>query len=354
MDSRICDLEIIISIALSLKRIPIIKESKAPVMYNASAENVLIDWERYINLAETRILRVEQGGIKELPNTLQYIHERDFDFDAYSKKQIRHINENQLYDKENEAYPIICLSNTKNGVNPLGIAPQFYEKSDYPNKAAIGDPLPFLVIFSPSREVNDLTDIVLNCFGTERAYLKFLSDTLYSHYRLYDHANICEFENGLDYYVCMDVRAEANCNFASILMNKYMIRNKVKEAIRKTQDRWIKKVPFYIMSNIMETNYFNFLKSKYDIYRYTDFKELEERLVRDGVTDHNLLYMVENNIMRYALIKVLPNKMNRFVIEGPWSQLGFGFGPSLKKRIHSKVRRYINKIVVRPQSRNRA
>ena len=316
-----------------MQRIPIIKESKVSVMYHdTSAGNVPIDWQRYINLAETRVLRVECGRIKELPDTLQYMHERDFDFDAYSEKQIRYINEDQLHDKENEAYPIVCLSDTKKGESPRGITPQFYEKSDYPKKAAIGVLRPFLVIFSPSREVNDLTDIVLNCFGTERAKLKSLSDILYSRYRLYSHKNICE-QNDLNYYACVNVQSEGNYNFASILMNKYRIKNKVKEAIRKTQGRWREKVPFYIMSNIMETNYFNFLKSKYDIYRYTDFKELEERLAQDGVIDYNLLYMVESNIMRHALIKVFPDKMNRFVIEGPWSLGRSGFGLPLKKRM---------------------
>ena len=350
LDSKICDLEIIISIALSLKRIPIIKESKVSAMYNAAAENVPIDWERYINLTETRILRVEQGRIKELPNTLQYIHERDFDFDAYSKKQIRHINENQLYDKENESYPIICLSNTKKGESPRGIISKFYEKSDYPKKVDTGVLLPFLVIFSPSREVNDLTDIVLSCFGTERAKLKSLSDIFYSHYRLYDQNDICR-RNDLNYYACINAQSERDCNFASLLMNKYMIKNKVKEAVRKTQGRWIKKVPFYIMSNIMETNYFNFLKSKYDIYRYTDFKELEERLIQDGVIDYNLLYMVESEIMRHALIKVFPDKMNRFVIEGPWHPQGsLDFASPIRKM----TKRYANSIAVRLPFRNRA
>ena len=372
IDSKICDLEIIINIALSMKRIPIIRESKVSVMYNTSAEKVPIDWERYINLAETRILRVEQGRIKELPNSLQYIHERDFDFDAYSKKQIRHIDEDQLYDKENESYPIICLSNTKNSMNPRGITPQFYEKSDYPKKVDTGVLSSFLAIFLPSREVNDLTDIVLNCFGTERTNLKSLSDILYSHYRLYNGNDIYR-RNDLNYYACINVQSERNCNFAAILMNKYRIKNKVKKAIRKTQERWRKKVPFYIMSNIMETNYFNFLKSKYDIYRYTNFKELEERLVQDGVIDYNLLYMVESNIMRHALIKVFPDKMNRFVIEGPWSLPGFGqpLEKRMKRYIYSialslpqfntgiivKARVFkchINNIVARLQSRNRA
>ena len=85
----------------------------------------------------------------------------------------------------------------------------------------------------------------------------------------------------------------------------------------------IRGLPLYIMSNIMEPNYFNFLKRKYDAYRYTDFEVLRERFVERKVIDHNLLYSVEKNIMQHALVKIFPkNKIICFISEGEWGRSG--------------------------------
>ena len=80
------------------------------------------------------------------------------------------------------------------------------------------------------------------------------------------------------------------------------------------------------MSNIAEPDYFNFLTSKFDVYRYTDFEELRERFVAQEVIDHDLLYSVEKNIMRHALVKIFPQRKDYFfVFRGDWSRRKTGF-----------------------------
>ena len=76
------------------------------------------------------------------------------------------------------------------------------------------------------------------------------------------------------------------------------------------------------MSNIAKPpDYFDFLKPQYDIYRYTDFKELREQFVEQRAIDHDLLYSMEKNIMRHALVKIFPQRKNYFfVFRGDWSR----------------------------------
>ncbi len=88
----------------------------------------------------------------------------------------------------------------------------------------------------------------------------------------------------------------------------------------------VKGLPLYIMSNIAEPDYFNFLKHEYDIYRYTDFEELRERFVGQEVIDHDLLYSVEKNIMTHALVKIFSKRKDYvFAFRGEWCRGKMGF-----------------------------
>ena len=317
-DAQIQHLVTFISVALTMKRIPIITKAFSSRRHRLDGlnKNVLIDWGRYIDLSKTEIFKVgTEGIIERLPGTLQYIYEQDFDFSLYSKEHVRYIDYTQAYDKENEKYPIVRMLSPEyiSGQKKL---PKFGERL-YSRLW----PIPFqnsFIVFSPSELVNNLTDVVLNYFGTTRKDMKLLSDILYELPRIrYADTEFCY--EGLNYYACMHVRYGANPKAAQKMISQSAKLSKyVEKVVKIIYERNDKDMPLYIMSNIMDANYFGFLKPKYNIYRYTDFKELRERFSCKEVIDNNLLYAVESNIMRHAVVKVFPLYRNKFVFEYPW------------------------------------
>ena len=346
--SKICELESVINIALSVKRIPVISEHRVSAINNKPLSDKPIGWERYINLPATKLLKVEAGEIRELSETLQYVHQRDFDLSAYSENQIRYVNMSQLCDKENENYSVLCLSESENNGTPWGIIPKSHASLNGMNSTSSSGSSSFLVIFSLSKEVNDLTDMVLDYFGTSRSEMELLVNILYSSFRA-KHMSFDECKNNLNYYACIDTRHKEKSNLVSEFINKCMAKRKIAYAIKKTR-RWYSaqshpsKMPFYIMSETANTHRFDSLKSKYNVYNYTDFKELKQAVTQNGSIDYDLLYLVENNIMRYALVKILYGKMNRFVFEGPWDI--YGIERSIRQKITKKnIKNYINRFI---------
>ena len=327
LDSKLWDLEIIINAALSMKRIPIIKEMQI-YRFNRSdnmEQDAFIDWDKYIDLSKAKILRTKPDGAstKEIPDTLQYVYERDFDFNLYSKSQVRFINSEQVHDKENDQYPIICLlkdedlSSLKEPIGPLN-------KLKFDIRSMIHYDSSFFIILPPSKEVNDLTEIVLGYFGATLAGMNTLCNMLHDFLpRWRGQRN--EFLRNSGSYACVHVRYAGNAQEASRLLKQQS--SALKKSLRKTIEMACREsiggLPLYIMSNIAEPDYFNFLKSKYDVYRYTDFKEMRERFVERKVIDHDLLYSVEKNIMRHALVKIFPTRRNyMFDFKGEWNSKG--------------------------------
>ena len=351
IDSKILDLELLIKTALSMKRIPVIRQDRISAVHNKSVKNVPIDLKQYIDLSKTRIFKVESGKIKELPDTLQYIYEQDFSLDSYSKNQVRYIGTDQLYDEENEQYSVIFLSKNTNIKGFRKIIPKSYINLNYTNKMNADYTSSFLVILSMAQEVNDLTDIVLNYFGTSRMDLKLISETVYSSIRLNSLYCPYEWNKKLGCYACICLQHKKNRNAASRLIDKYTTKKKVTKAIGRIRYRTQNKIPLYVNSSMISTHHFDFLKSTYNIYRYTDFKELRERIGENEIKDCNLLYLVETNIMRYALFKVLPAKMNRFVFEGPWEHTPRGLRMSLIQGVNHKLKNYMNRWFTKSHSK---
>ena len=326
LDSKLWDLEIIINAALSMKRIPIIKEMQI-YKFNRSdnmEQDAFIDWDKYIDLSKAKILRTKPDGAstKEIPDTLQYVYERDFDFNLYSKSQVRFINSEQVHDKENDQYPIICLlkdEDLSSFKKPIGSLNKLKFNSRRGNFHYDSS---FFIIFPPSKEVNDLTETVLGYFGTTLAEMNTLCNMLYDFLPRY-RKHKKKFLRNSGSYACVHVRYAGNIRSASRHLKQHpeALKKSLSKTIEMAYEQSVKGLPLYIMSNIAEPDYFNFLKPKYDIYRYTDFKELRERFVAQEVIDHDLLYSVEKNIMQHALVKIFPQRKDYFfVFRGNWSR----------------------------------
>lgn len=317
-DAQIQHLVTLILVALSMQRIPIITKefsSKAHRL-DKSDKNMPIDWERYFNLSKTEIFKVAHHKVIErVSDTLLYIYEQDVDFSLYSKNQIRYIDYTQASDEENEKYHIVCMLNPKY-ISGQKKIPKLGERLD-----SWLSPIPtldYFITLSPSKLVNNLTDVVLNYFGTTRQDMKFLSSIMYELPGV-RHANMKLHYEDLNYYACMHVRYGGTSKAAREMISKSKKLGKYVERIVKlVYERNDEDMPLYIMSNIMDTSYFDFLRPKYKVYGYTDFKELKELVSHRDEIDHNLLYAIESNIMRHAVVRVLSFNRDRFVFEYPW------------------------------------
>ena len=224
LDSKLWDLEIIFNAALSMKRIPIIKEEVSSQRHRLDKEENIhgIDWDKYIDLSKPKILKIEPGGtVRELSDTLRYVYERDFNFNLYSRNQIRFINSEQIHDKENDRYPIIYLLKNKH-LSSLEEPIDSLNKLKFKSRGIIHYDPSYFIIFPPSKEVNDLTEIVLGYFGTTLAETNTLCNMLYEFLPRSRRQRKKFFKNSGS-YVCMHVRYGHNSSTASKLL-KYQSR----------------------------------------------------------------------------------------------------------------------------------
>ena len=107
------------------------------------------------------------------------------------------------------------------------------------------------------------------------------------------------------YYICLHVRGNdvskrfrhMHFRFAA---NRINLNGIVKRMIPKGSR-------IYIMSDIRELHYFDFIRQDYTIYQYHDFPELKALVSGDNgeKVDNAMLYSVEKNIFQYAYIKMV-------------------------------------------------
>ena len=225
-------------------------------------------------------------SIKKIESTFCWVHEKDFDFKEHAPEQIKHIDGDQLYNPENESYSVLCISRitlarTQKNIEIMkaqGITISWL--SDLLYKAV------YHVSLSPSSRVNELSDIVLNQFGTDRQSSNYIQTVISPKTRLKRH----DFQ--FNYYICMHIRGQDR---ALLDKNHYhAMQKKQIEYIVKMVSNMHRNIPIYIMSDI-EADYFDFLKPKYKIYTYQDFPILKGLFAsKEKLVDHNLLYRLHN------------------------------------------------------------
>ena len=333
LDSKTYDLVLLIRVALSLGRIPIIKEARTSFTHRLDdiEQDVSIDWDEHINLSAVKILETTSDGtIKESPETLRYVYEKNFDWSC-PESQVRCVDGLQLYNEENETIRIIILARDKVNLRRKGRDEQLskiHKGLYFSPRLNAYFKSPFYIVIPPSRRVEGLSDIVINNFGTNRESMKLFNNALYDLPRFRKFSIEQDFNN-FCYYACMHVRFAENSKIASKeIKHADYLRKVIKATVKNIYEMHSQNMPLYIMSNIMDADYFDFLKPKYNIYRYTNFEKLVEQVSPNGTIDHNLLYSVEKNIMRYAAVKIHSYRRNRFVFEGGWYRKGSYYQPS--------------------------
>ena len=265
LDGKIRDLSSLWSKALTLKRIPVITNRPPNIsLHNFGKPLNNFTWPKYLDLDKTEAYKLSKDGIiKKEPSPLHYVLDSDFNIKSYPKNQIHTVDLETLYDRDNEKYKVLLVS-------------------------SVGFPKPpYYIRFIPSSAVNDLTDSVLARSETSRSTMRDDQELLY---------NRCSTENLFEkikhkkfFYSCLHIRAN-DALFVEYRFFHAALSSNIKKLVYRACPRGTK---LYIMSDIHDAKYFDFLKLKCLV-------DSESR-----TADNHLLYQVEKNIMDHALVKLV-------------------------------------------------
>ena len=275
--------------AIHLDRTLVINKFSMDPIHNLGHPSENLEYKRYINLNKTQVYKAEQdGSLRQINSLFHFIEAENFNLNEYSEKDILLIDRSirPVTEEENNQYDVIVRRTTT-----------FYYNRMLPS---------ILVSFYPSDKVEHLTDVVLKSLGTSLDNVK-------------KRASICrgvDFSANSDmfsrnppdtplYYAALHVRVGDNYRYWPEY-RYWNTRRHIKHIINYGRPS-LKSRRIYIMSNIQDRRYFDFLKKDYNIYRYFDFPELEALVSKnnDYGVDNAMLYSVEKNILQYAYIKIV-------------------------------------------------
>ena len=286
LDGKIRDLSSLWGKALTLKRIPVITNQPPNTnRHNFGKPLNNFTWPKYLDLDKTEAYKLnEDGTIKREPFPLHYVLDSDLNIKSYSQNQIHTVPLEKLYDRDNEKYKLLL------------VAP------------SIGPPTPpYYIRFIASQAVNDLTDSVLTRLGTSRVAMQDAQELLCSR---------CSTKNLFEkikdekfFYSCLHIRAN-DALFVDYRFFHAALPSNIKKLVYRACPRGTK---LYIMSDIHDAKYFDFLRNRYDVYTYHDFPELKNLVHKDShFADNHLLFMVEKNIMDHALVKLAAHRRSLY------------------------------------------
>ena len=298
MDTVFRMLNLIFKEARHLNRIPVIGKFTMSPTHNLGNSRSDLNFDDYLDLSNSITYQLKEGCHRPIASHLVWIKEEDLDLRAYFFDKIYFLSDEEIVTEEmNNHYDVLIRR------DPSFQYTQTHKRYKSDN---------VLIDFPYSEKVNELTDEVLDILGTSREHAMTAQ-----HYFLsrFNNAGRCDdmvpnmskrnIPLNASYYACMHARASINdrdyeqpiFTFGS---SRIQIKTVLNEAVAKGSQ-------LYIMSDIHQSDFFDFLKSDYQIYRYHDFPLLK-RLVsgEDSAIDNVMLYLVEKNIMKYATVKILP------------------------------------------------
>ena len=273
--------------AVSLNRSLVISKFSMASIHNLGYCFENIEFKRYINLDKTQVYRVgENGNIQQITSLFHYIDAENFDLNKYSEKEILFIDRNirPITEEENNRYDVIIRKTT-----------------DYDYSHQHPD---ISVSFYPSDEVEHLTDVVLKTIGTSLADAKKRA-LIYEGIDFSANQNTFQQRtpNSPLYYAALHIRKN---DLYQYRMTDFLYWNRPRN-IKRIVGRVVRKGGrIYIMSDIHDRYYFDFLKRDYVVYRYHDFPDLKASVSKNNKheIDNAMLYSVEKNIFQYAYIKI--------------------------------------------------
>lgn len=318
LDDHLLLLQRFLSISLLLNRVPVITGFHSDIDHNFALPKKVMQFRNYVDLSKTQIFKMKADKtIEQIVSPLQWVSDQDFDSQSFPEKQICYVNiyegvetevleqnVQNIFGKNLESYRVLCIK-------PVHTADSMSTDLGYASHKMLRLPLrlcPYTVMLQPSQRVEDLTEVVLNHFGTSRGDITNFKNMLNKQYRFGQ--RIVETARSINcFYACLHVRTTDS----PILYDRFYfasLRTQIKRTIKVANLE--RKSKLYIMSDILKSGYFDFLKLDYQVYRYYDFPELEQLVSGENSSaDNYMLYSVEKNIMAYALIQIMPPRNNR-------------------------------------------
>ena len=245
-----------------------------------------ISFSRYVNLDKVQVCRITGGDIIQLDEPFNYIDVENFDLRAYHENEVLLVKNDKTVSTElSHQYKVVAREITTDKHN-----------HSYPD---------ILVNFPASTEVDRLSDVVLNDMGTNLKMAKQCAET---HYGV-DYSTNSDFYQTMmpqhpTHYACLYLRYD-NTKTTPEKLYATDIRQ-----IRATFDRAkiTRDRNVYVASDISDNDHFETLKKQYKLYQYHDFSELKALVSgKNGEKiDSPMLHLVEQNILQYATIKMIP------------------------------------------------
>ena len=322
LDHMLALLKAVIKEAVILDRTLVITQGRMGKQYNFG-KDLSVDFDNYINLDKTSVYEIDRNNMQKCP--FNYVKADDFNLKSYAANQIVELEEEEPLSTHNNFEVIIRKIETRF----FAWQPRFS---------------PYMVRFEPADKVNQITDQVLNAMETNLAQVQELSSTFQG----------VDFSANRDiyatpmptvpstYYACLHVRLNdmSYTPYVRYASKPKNICAALKRAIPQNSK-------LYIMSDIQDPNYFDFLKKDYQIYRYHDFPVLKQLVSGESgnPVDNAMLYSVEKNILQYANRKIIPFR-NRYhhkhII-----YIGVLYAPLIRRIMQGRICGTIKKIVLK-------
>ena len=283
--------------AICLGRIPVVGNFAVRSDHNFYCRRDDFRFDDYLNLSKGTIRRKERVD-RIIEDRQNWLKAEDLDLKSFPTDTVCQVNDEVISQEMHEGYDVIIRK------EPTQKYIENYFQKKVPD---------ILLDFPYSEKINQLTDVVLEALGTSREnamtaqyYFWDKVATMRSCFDAKTRVRGSSISLRIAYYACMHVpgkkgnpaNREPLLRFAT---TKKQIQTMLSYAISKGSR-------IYIMSDIRNPEYFDFLKQNYRVYRHHDFPELN-KLISDedgnGV-DNVMLYLVEKNIMKYATVKIFP------------------------------------------------
>ena len=282
--------------ARHLGRIPVVGKFTMNPSHNLGIIRTDFCFEDYLDLSNGITYSFEKGYRRPIATHLEWIREEDLDLESYFFDKVYFLSDDEIVtEKMNRHYNVLIRRD-----------PTFnYARTHRRYKDGN-----ISIDFPYSERVNKLTEEVLNALDISYKHAMaaqhyFLSreHNMQSYGERYELCDNIPLDNG--YYACMHVRASINDrDYGQPIFTFISLKQQIKSVLTHAV---CKGARIYIMSDIHQQDFFDFLKPDYRVYRYYDFPQLKQLVSGEkGFVDNVMLYLVEKSIMKHATVKILP------------------------------------------------
>ena len=327
--------------AQHLDRIPAIGKFAMNPTHNLGDNRFSWCFEDYLDLSSGVTYRLGKEGHRPTASGIDWIKEQELDLADYAFDKVYNLADDEVVSEEmNQRYDVLIRRDLT------------FKYAGTCKKYKFDD---CFIDFPYSGKINRLVDEILDTLDMSRKV------AMASQHYFLNKVNKSGWDVRHDYiplnkvyYACMHVRASIkDRDFDQPIFPFAAMKEQIESVLEYSIAKGSR---LYIMSDIHQPDFFDFLKSDYRIYRYHDFPKLRQLVSgEDGrKVDNVMLYLVEKNIMKYATVKILaPHKgpmiyhlntvYNLSILKKPPAlQAG-----ALKRAVYKFIRRLLSRILTR-------